>query len=279
MHPILFDLGPFPLYSYGALMAVAFVLGMMVALRRARWMGVDPQVVSDLALYILLGIVAGARLLHVITNWGAYQGHILDVFKVWEGGLAFHGGLIGAVTACLLYLHHRRVSPWPVGDVIIPSVALGHAIGRIGCFLNGCCFGPETDLPWAVSFPPGSLASQEQYGRDLLLSPACSSLPVHPTQLYSVLVLLLIFFVLLKLTRRARFPGEVFWSYGVLYGLARFGLEMVRGDNPRVLLGLSLFQIISLVLAAGSALMLGYLRRRAGELHGPIYPASSRSAV
>ncbi len=272
MHPVLFKIGPLTLYSYGALLAAAFVLGVLLARRRAPAMGVEPQLISDLALYILLGILVGARLLHVISAWGSYRAVPLDALKVWEGGLAFHGGLIGALMASLIYLRCRRVSPWRVGDVLAPSIALGHAIGRLGCLLNGCCFGKVTGSSCGISFPPGSLASQEHFSRGLIPSAACSSLPVLPTQIFSALALLGIFALLLLLTRRATFPGEVFWGYILLYGGARFVLELFRGDNPALAAGMSLYQWISLFLAALALGMLLILSRRSAS--GPIYPGT-----
>lgn len=265
MCPTFFHLGPLPIHSYGVLLGVAFVVGVFFAMRRAPEMGVQPQIISDLALYILLGIVIGARLLHVLSDWGYYRLHPLSVVKVWEGGLAFHGGLIGAVAISIWYLRSRGISPWRVGDVIVPSVALGHAIGRLGCFLNGCCYGPVSDLPWAVRFPGGSLAAQQHYAEGLLESPGKMSLPVLPTQLISAAVLVVIFVLLLRITRRATFPGEVFWSYGVLYGVARFLLELIRGDNPAVLGPFSLYQSISAGIFLLSVVMLAVLRARGRE--------------
>jgi len=265
MCPTLFHLGPLPIHSYGVLLGAAFVIGVFLAMRRAPGMGVQPQVISDLALYILLGIVVGARLLHVLSDWEYYRTHPFSAVKVWEGGLAFHGGLIGAVAISIWYLRRRGISPWRVGDVIVPSVALGHAIGRLGCFLNGCCYGPVSGLSWAVRFPGGSLASQQHYAEGLLESPGSASLPVLPTQLISAAVLVAIFLILLRLTRAATFPGEVFWSYGILYGVARFLLELIRGDTPPVLGPFSLYQVISAGIFLFSAVMLAVLRARGRE--------------
>ncbi len=260
MHPLLFRIGPLPIYSYGTMLALAFLVGIFLARRRAGKMGVEPDLITDLSIYIMIGTLLGARLFYVLTDWSSFRYNILDAFKIWEGGLVFQGGLFGGVLLSFWYLKTRKVSPWRVADVIIPSVALGHALGRIGCFLNGCCFGSETSLPWGVTFPPESLAAQH-FG---------VAHSVHPAQLYSVLNALLIFTVLMILTPRVRFPGQLFWLYGIFYGATRFVLEFIRVE-PRLIYSFSIYQVVSLAMILLSALMLFILSRRKREGRGPIY--------
>lgn len=251
MHPVLFRIGPLPVYSYGTALALAFLIGIALARKRAGRMGVDPELITDLSVYILIGTLAGARLFYVISDWSSFRGNPLDIFKIWQGGLVFQGGLFGGVAVALWYLKSRKVAPWRVGDVVIPSVALGHALGRIGCFLNGCCFGTPTNLPWGVTFPPESFAAQH-FGLGH---------HIHPAQLYSALNALFVFFVLIIYTPRARFPGQVFWLYGVLYGVTRFLLEFLRVE-PRVLFSFSLYQVVSGGMIVLSLVMLLILSRR-----------------
>jgi len=252
MHPILFKLGPITIYSYGAVLAVAFLVGIAVACRRAPRMGIDPQLILDLSVYIIIGALIGSRVLYVLSRWSDYRHDIIAVFKIWEGGLAFHGGLAGAILLSLWYLKKNKISPWKVGDLIIPSVALGHCLGRLGCFLNGCCYGIPTESFLGVTFPPGSFAASH-FGLDH---------HIHPVQLYAAFALFVVFILLVKLTPRARFEGEIFWLYGVIYGALRFVLEFLRAEHPPVLFFLTLYQIISLSLILLSLLMLGILWRR-----------------
>lgn len=251
MHPILFRVGPLPIYSYGTMLALAFLVGIALAQKRSKKMGIDPNLILDLSIYILIGALVGSRLLYVATDWSNYREAPLNIIKIWEGGLAFQGGLFGAVIVSFWYLKRKKISPWKVGDIIIPSAALGHAIGRIGCFLNGCCYGKPTGLPWGVTFPPGSFAANH-FGIEHHL---------HPVQLYSMLINVIIFIILIKFTSRAKYVGQVFWLYGILYGAGRFGLEFLRAEHQAVLFFLNIYQLISIGLLALSLIMLKVLSR------------------
>lgn len=256
MHPILFKLGPITIYSYGAMLALAFLVGIAVAYKRAPKLGIEPQLILDLSVYIIIGALIGSRVLYVISRWSDYRHDLPAIFKLWEGGLAFHGGLAGAVLISLWYLRKKKVSFWKVGDLIIPSVALGHALGRLGCFLNGCCYGISTGSPLGVTFPPGSFAASH-FGCDH---------HIHPVQLYAAIALFIIFLILVKLTPRAGFEGEIFCLYGVVYGVLRFSLEFLRAEHPPFLFSLTLYQIISIGLIVFSLVMLGILWRRSGGI-------------
>ncbi len=223
-----------------------------------------------LAAGAVLGGVAGARVLHVALESARYN---FKLFAIWEGGIVFYGGFIGALLVGIVFLWRRRVPMLSTTDVIAPSVALGAAFGRLGCFLKGCCFGAITDRPWGVCFPrivetvvrdgrpdpvvtgsPAFLHHQQAY--PLQVGPAAThSLPVHPTQLYESVVMVALFLLLSWYWSKRPRPGRVLASLGAGYGLWRFGLEFLRGDWHPHAAGLTLSQIISLGVVAASALL------------------------
>jgi len=253
MHPILFEIGRFPVYTYGVLLAAAYLLGLQFALVRARTRNLDPTRVMDLGIWIIISALIGAKLLLLLVDFGRYStnpGELLDLFR--SGGV-FYGGLIAAVVVALWYLRRHRMPMWTVTDVFAPGIALGHVIGRLGCLFAGCCFGRQTDVPWAITFH-NSYAAQNA-GTPL-------DVPLHPTQLYEAGAELLILLLLLATERRGRpFPGRTFWAYMFLYGVSRFVIEFYRGD-PRGTVGMfSTSQFISIVLAPLAVIMLVYLSR------------------
>ncbi len=227
MHPILFEIGPLTIYSYGVMLALAFVVGIWFATRQARREEVSANTILDLSLVALLTGIIGARILFVLLNLNYYLLHPFEIIMFWQGGLIYSGGLILGTLCAILFLKVRRLNIWKVVDIYAPSLAIGQAIGRIGCFLNGCCFGKP--VSWGIKFPPGSMASYEQFSQSLIKSVNEYSLPVHPTQLYSSLNALIIFLILILVRRRKRFNGELFWLYLLLYAITRFGIEFLRG--------------------------------------------------
>jgi len=232
------------------MLALAFILGAMLAQARAVRQGVDPNKVLDLVFYILLSGVAGSRLLYVLLNWGFYKNNLSDIVKVWEGGLVFYGGFILAFFVAVWFLKRNRLPVWKITDIISPSFALGIALGRIGCFLNGCCYG-ALSWRWGVCFPahdnPPVFAQQVADG----LIPASSlwSLPVLPAQLYAAVHGLLIFAVLLFLERYKKYDGFLLWVLVLLYSAGRFFIEGVRYYEQNFMFGaITVSQAISLVL-------------------------------
>jgi phosphatidylglycerol---prolipoprotein diacylglyceryl transferase len=221
MHPIAFNLGPFPIHWYGVMVALGFAAGLWTASRRALRSGIEPDKIIDLGPWLILGAILGARSLYVISYWhDSFEGRPLgEIFAVWNGGLVFYGGLIGATAATLLYLRIKKLSFWKVADILAPSVALGCVFGRIGCLFNGCCYGRACSLPWAIRFPA-----------DNPLHPPTG--PVHPTQIYDSLLNLGLYAVLAWLYRRKRFDGQVLAVYLVGYALLRSFVELFRGDYP-----------------------------------------------
>jgi phosphatidylglycerol:prolipoprotein diacylglycerol transferase len=255
MYPILFKLGPITIYSYGLMIALGIMVGLFLARRQAKREGIDPDKILDITLYVLLAALIGARLLFVFMNFAEYADEPLRILKIWEGGLVFYGGLLPAVAIGIWYIKRLGLPLWQIADILAPSLAIGHAMGRIGCFFAGCCYGGACDLPWAVTFTnPQSLAYP--LGE-----------PLHPTQLYSSLSLFALFGFLILLRKKKTFPGELFWTYILCYAFGRFLLEFLRGDPRGGFLGglLSPAQVIGIPLAGISVAMLLYLRKRGSK--------------
>ncbi len=205
------------MHWYGVMMALAFLTGLWTASRRAPQMGIAAEKIIDLGPWLIVGAIVGARTLYVFTFWHEqFEGKALgEIFKVWRGGLVYYGGLIGASLAFILYARLKSLPLWKGADVMAPSIALGYVFGRIGCLLNGCCYGRACSLPWAIHFPPG----HETYPN-----------AVHPTQVYESALNLGLYLGLAWLYRRKKFDGEVFAVYLVGYAMLRSLVEMFRGD-------------------------------------------------
>ncbi len=254
-----------PIYSYGLMMMLGFICALALALRRARKEDLDPDVIWDLWMWSLIFGIVGARGLFILQNWQAFQGRSpLAMLYFWEGGLVFYGGVATAALAAVVYLKRKHIPVLKVMDVLAPSLALGLAFGRVGCFLNGCCFGKLSNLPWplAVRFPRGAEPIVVGGGVQLppltsppflhhvlnyALSPLAShSLPIHPVQLYASLSALIVFGILTWFFMRRRHQGEVMLLFLIVYPVARFLLELLRDDNLRTFTGLTLAQNMSI---------------------------------
>ena len=250
MHRYICRLGPVTLYSYGLMLALAFAAGTLLAARRAEKKGISPSVIYDLVLYILAGSLVGARVFFVALNFAYYRVHPMEMFKLWEGGLVLYGGIVFGFAAALLYLRHARVAFWKTAYIIAPALTLGIAIGRIGCFLNGCCYGLVSSR-WGVCFPAADNppAFEEQMRHGLIPPSASCSLPVLPTQLYESLICLVIFAVLLWEGKRGkRFDGYLFWLFILLYSIQRFLIEGIRYYDDNFFVGpLTVGQLLSVV--------------------------------
>jgi len=207
------------------MMALGFVAGMWTASRRCVRDGLAPEKIADLGLWILPGAIIGARALYVVTFWREqFAGKpIGEIFSVWHGGVVYYGGFTGGALAAILYIRLKKLPLWKVADAVAPSIALGSAFGRLGCLLNGCCYGRACSLPWAISFPEG-------HETHPLGSPA---VPVHPTEIYDALLNLGLYLGLAWLYRRKKFDGQVFGAYLVAYALCRSFVEIFRGDYPQ----------------------------------------------
>lgn len=277
MHPIIFQFGPFTVYSYGLCIAIAFLAAIATAAARARRYGWGAENAYDVCLCAMIAALVGSRLFYVLESPREFLSAPWEVFMVWKGGLSYYGGFIGAVAAGAIYLKMRRLGVAEGFDLLIPSVSLGQAIGRIGCFLNGCCFGKMSGLPFAVRFPEGSPAySYQLYESGAIRQGSACTLPVHPAQLYETLMDIGIFIALSYALSRKKYDGQVFLLYFVLYGAGRLALEFLREDNPAVTslggVALNLQQLISLAaLVIGTAVLLwaGALNRKKTAAGGP----------
>jgi phosphatidylglycerol:prolipoprotein diacylglycerol transferase len=256
MHPILFEIGGFPVYTYGLLLAAAYLLGLQFALVRARTRGLDPNRVMDLGIWIIVSALVGAKLLLLIVDFDSFTSNPAELLNLARSGGVFYGGLIAAVAVALWYLRRHRMPVWTVTDIFAPGIALGHVIGRLGCLFAGCCFGRPTDVPWAITF-------HNEFAARNVGTPL--GIPLHPTQLYEAGAELLILLFLLFTERRGRyFPGRTFWTYMFLYGVSRFVIEFYRYD-PRGMVGMfSTSQFVSLLIVPLSIVMLFMLSRRPG---------------
>lgn len=217
MHPILINIGSFNLYTYGLFVALGFLTAMQVSKINAKPHGISAEIITDIFFVILLSALVGARVLYVIINFNSYKDNLWGVFQIWNGGLVFFGGFISAVIASVLYAKKKDLNIWKTADILSPGIAIGHAVGRIGCLFAGCCHGKVCDLPIAIKFTNSdSLAPLNVF--------------LHPTQIYSMISNLILFFTLLWLQKRKKFDGMVFLIYILLYSLFRSIIEFFRGD-------------------------------------------------
>jgi phosphatidylglycerol:prolipoprotein diacylglycerol transferase len=253
MYPILFQFGRFSIYAYGFFIALGFVTTLILASLKIRKSkaGISFGNLVDLFFYTVLSAIIGSRTLFVLIHFDDYRQNPMQIFKIWEGGLVFYGGLLLAIGVSLWYMRWHRLPIWKVADLISPLIALGLFFGRIGCFFAGCCYGKETSLPWAIIFRhPDSLAPL--------------NIPLHPTQLYDAANGLAIFFFLSWMERRKTFDGQIFWLFLFLYTITRFSIETLRGDPRGFLFGnlLSTSQGIGIPLAIFSLFMLFYMKKK-----------------
>jgi len=254
MHPILLDLGPATIYTYGVLLAAAYLLGLQLAMVRAKARGLDQTRVLDLGIYIIISALVGAKLLLVITDFRTYTSNPAELLTLARSGGVFYGGLILAVIVAVWYIRRIGLPLWTTCDVFAPGIALGHVVGRFGCFFAGCCWGKPTDVPWAITFTNPYAASN--VGTPL-------NVPLHPTQLYEAGAEALILGLLLATENRGRrYPGRTFWLYMLLYAISRFVIEFYRNDPRGMVMMFSTSQFISLVLAPLAIVMLVVLSRQ-----------------
>jgi phosphatidylglycerol:prolipoprotein diacylglycerol transferase len=253
MHPILFEVGGFPVYTYGVLLAAAYLLGLQFALVRARARGLDGNRVMDLGIWIIISALIGAKLLLLVVDFDTFRQDPGELLTLMRSGGVFYGGLIAAVAVAIWYMRRHGMALWSVSDAFAPGIALGHVIGRLGCFFAACCYGERTDVAWGVTFT-------NEYAAQNVGTPL--NVAIHPTQLYEAGAELVILGALLLLERRGRtFPGRTFWSYMLMYGITRFVIEFYRGDPGGMVGMLSTSQFVSVLLVPLSIVMLILLSR------------------
>jgi phosphatidylglycerol---prolipoprotein diacylglyceryl transferase len=253
MFPRLLEIGPLTVYSYGVLLAAAYLLALYFSVRRARAMGLDGDRVLDLGIYIIISALVGAKLLLLVVDFDYFRRQPAELWTLARSGGVFYGGLVLAFFVGLWYVRKHRLPIWPIADAIAPGIALGHVVGRFGCLLAGCCYGTPTSRPWGVTFTDAFAASN--VGTPLHVA-------LHPTQLYDggaeLLILLFLLFSEKWWRKRA---GWTFWIYILLYGISRYVVEMFRGDPRGMTMGVSTSQFISIVLVPLAVVMLVVLWR------------------
>ena len=227
MYRIILEVGPFTLYSYGLFVAIAFILATILIVTEAPRYAFSSDDIFDCAILMFAGGLIGGRVLFVVLNWGNFSDNFLNVFKLYEGGLAFQGALIGGAIAVITVCVFKKLPIRKVGDLLAPYIALGQAIGRIGCFLNGCCYGKVVSSGVGITFPDETVMRV-------------------PVQLYSSFALLLIFVILAAYREKRHFSGAIFAGYLVLYGIVRFFMDFARGDELHAALGITLSQALGI---------------------------------
>lgn len=278
MFPTLLKIGPVTLHCYGLMIALGFLASLYGTQRDAQKRGIDPQAIQTMAFWGLLAGIAGTRLLHIAMFPGSYSWRDpIGWIAIWRGGLVFQGALILSVPYVYLACRHYKIPFWRVADCAMPYLPLAHAFGRVGCFLNGCCYGARTDLPWGVSFPrvPWSFAEPAagspayldhcQRFSGLSMTHDHWSYSVHPTQLYGIAGLLFLCGLLLYWrNKRPPFDGFTMPVYFMLYAVGRFFVESLRGDhNPTVFGAISQQQLFSIVFLAVGVVLFLFLRQHA----------------
>jgi len=228
MHPILFKIGWFELHSYGLFLALAF----LTAIIRAKKFGINPSIIMDLSMVIIISSLIGSRFLYVILHIEEFRGKYLDIINPFQSsgefgiaGLTMLGGVIFALFSTIFYTRIKNLSFLKTADILSPSIALGVGITRIGCFLNGCCYGVECNLPWGMVFSPESPAGYHFY-----------DIAIHPTQLYSSLGGFIIFFILIYIGKHKIFNGIIFYSFLILYSIDRFIIDFFRYYEKEMIL-------------------------------------------
>jgi phosphatidylglycerol:prolipoprotein diacylglycerol transferase len=274
MRPILFVIPGLDIrvHSYGVLILCACFAALGIAVWRARREQIHPDRVYELAIWLFLGGAIGARGLYVLFHPETVH-RVSDIIHGWQGGNVFYGCILGGLTGSILYWWWRPFPFWAMTDVAAFAVAIGSAIGRIGCFLNGCCYGTVADVPWAVRFPAGSHAWAHQLNAGLIPPDAAWSLPVHPTQLYASIAGFAILAVLLAYLPLRRRQGEAMAVLMVFYAITRWMIEALRSDEPAIFAGMTLSQNISVALAA-AGLLVWVVRRRSPASAAPGLPAA-----
>ncbi|MCX7834810.1 MAG: prolipoprotein diacylglyceryl transferase [bacterium] len=257
MYPEIFRIGPFALHSYGLMVFIGFATGIWFAAKRAEKKGYPKEMVYDVSLWILIASLVGARGLYVLTHSDEFKGRWLDAISpiqsdgtIGIAGLVLLGGVILSIVAVYLFSKRKKISFWLITDLLVPSLALGEFFGRIGCFLNGCCFGIPTHFFLGVVFP-STCAAGAQF----------PDTHIHPTQLYMSLTAILTFFILLIIESRLSRLGQLFGIYLIIYGITRFIIEDFRWYESSMILFqgndwyITISQMLSIIMViAGTAI-------------------------
>lgn len=246
MYPILIHMRWLDIHTYGVLVAAGFLIGIAVATHRARREGLPPENITDLGVWLVAAGMVGGKLFHIIFFWNEFiAAWRAEGLRSLREGFVFYGGLVVAALTAVIYLRAKRLPVAKVLDLLAPCVALGHALGRLGCFFTGCCYGKACLLPWAVTFPPPH---------------AMAGIPVHPTELYEVIGNVALFLGLSAFAKHKRFNGQIWWLYVLGYSLLRFVVEFFRGDYDVHYFGIfTISQVIAAIMIVVSLAVLTYL--------------------
>ncbi len=248
MYPILFKIGPVAIYTYGVMVALGIMAGLYFALKQTKKEVIGSSVIVDIIFWIILSGFIGARITYIFVEWKYFTEYPLKALFAREG-FVFYGGFIFSFLAAFLYVKIKKLNAWKLADILAPSTALGYAIGRLGCFFYGCCYGKPTNSFLGILFPPGSPAGS-------------LGVKVIPTQLISSLILFVIFIILVMLRKHKKFDGQIFWIFVLLEAVTRFGIEFLRGDERGSIGAFSVSQVIAIVMAVIAAAILARLSAR-----------------
>jgi len=254
MFPVLFSIGPLTLHTYGIFVATGIVVGVLVTIRIGRSQGITPQNIVDISFIAIFSGIIGSRLLYILMNLSYYSSNPLDMLKLWQGGLVFSGGLLAGLIMLIWHARRKDYNLLLLGDIWSPGVAIGQGIGRIGCFMAGCCYGKPTTVAWGVVFTdPRSLVPEP-----------IRNVPLHPTQLYSLLSGFVIFIILMILTAKKKFEGQVLLWFLILHSASRLLIERFRGDDRGLIPGTdwSVTQFSTVFILIGAVIMLLIIKTR-----------------
>ena len=259
MHPKLFEFGPVALHTYGLLLAISFLAGIWITSRNARKEGINTDFVWNLGIVILLAALVGSKLLLLIADFSYYAENPREIFSLstLRSMGVYYGGLILALAAATWYTRKHRLPAWRMADCIAPGIALGQAIGRLGCLAAGCCYGAPTNLPWAIRFT-------DSYASENMGTPF--NIPLHPTQLYESVGTLVLFGYLMWRRTRPHRTGQIMLEYLGIYAVLRFIIEFFRADDRGAIFHdlLSTSQFIAILMFLAATLLFFYIRRKDG---------------
>ena len=248
MHPILFTIGPITIYSYGVMLALAVLVCTYFLSVDGKRYQISQETAYDLVFWCMLWGIVGARIFYVFIEWPYFSSNLWEIPMLQKGGLAWQGGFLGGTLAGIWFARRKKLSLKPLSDLAAPYIALGQSIGRIGCFLNGCCYGKP--VPWGIYFPTHNAR-------------------LYPTQLFETAGLFIIFLILKKAQTKPHQAGFIFVFYLWLAAIERFIVEFYRADHDLLWLGLSLTQFVAVGVFVAGIVMAVILRRKPKNLKAP----------
>ena len=277
MHPKLFSIGKLTLHSYGLMLAISFIIAIWITVLRARKRGINPDDMMDLSLWIMIFAIIGSRAFYILYHIPEYIKAPQRIFIIWEGGLVLLGGFIFSSLATIVFCWRKKIALWVIADSVAPSIGLAEFITRIGCFLNGCCFGRPTNMSWGMIFPNGSstgvYSAAGEYCHSIAMHGSNAPIHIHPTQLYMAAYGLIIFLTLIYIERFKKFHGFLFFMLIILMSIARIIVDFFRYyDENIIFLGLRQNQHISVVLIIIAIASMIYLSKHRRVIDFPTKP-------